>query len=387
MIFHHLVVLLAVVLLLPSCRSGSQEAAKETDPFRQQSCRECHRKIHPELITDLERSIHEHFKVKCEDCHGDDHDQIFGVDGMVSPKQCAAACHVKELKEFEKGAHSKKMNPAKRAALVKYARQAGSCFFSAGCHKTNREHADGSVGSCSVCHPAHAFSALDGKRPEVCVSCHRGPDNPEVWAWEQSKHGILYASRGLASGTATCATCHMPGGDHDDDKGLTHGVLTRVGDPVPTVLKAVNKEDFDRERKHMLKICLRCHGSKLSRKTLRLADELRREGWLRLEEAAGIIRDLHEKKVLSPMPKERAPNPITRHALSLGVKQVFDEQCSEVERRYYEMFLFHYMSSWRAAYHNDPELLWWYDHERLKSDLIFIRNEAHRLLKQAASSE
>ena len=84
-----------------------------------------------------------------------------------------------------------------------------------------RVNPDGSLGSCSACHPRHAFSIAVARQPHVCSQCHLEPDAPAWNVYRESKHGNLYSS--LASHwdfdavpwrlgrdfqAPTCAACH-----------------------------------------------------------------------------------------------------------------------------------------------------------------------------------
>ncbi|NIQ95585.1 MAG: hydroxylamine oxidoreductase [Desulfuromonadales bacterium] len=88
-----------------------------------------------------------------------------------------------------------------------------------------RINPDGSLGSCTYCHPRHTFSVAEARKPETCGQCHLGPDHPQHEIYEESKHGNIYAASGeewnwdVPPGqwgprdivAPTCATCHMSG--------------------------------------------------------------------------------------------------------------------------------------------------------------------------------
>lgn len=84
-----------------------------------------------------------------------------------------------------------------------------------------RVNPDGSLGSCSSCHPRHAFSIQAARQPYVCSQCHLEPDVPAWNVYKESKHGNLFDSfkagwdfdavpwrLGLDFHAPTCATCH-----------------------------------------------------------------------------------------------------------------------------------------------------------------------------------
>ncbi len=84
-----------------------------------------------------------------------------------------------------------------------------------------RVNPDGSLGSCSACHPRHRFSIRAARQPRACGRCHAGPDSPALPVYQQSPHGVLFASTGSSwdldavpwklgehFSAPTCATCH-----------------------------------------------------------------------------------------------------------------------------------------------------------------------------------
>ncbi len=85
-----------------------------------------------------------------------------------------------------------------------------------------RENPDGSIGSCSACHPRHSFSIKIARQPETCGQCHLDPDVPAYNVYKESKHGNIYDAYksewnftnvpwvlGKDFKAPTCATCHV----------------------------------------------------------------------------------------------------------------------------------------------------------------------------------
>jgi len=84
-----------------------------------------------------------------------------------------------------------------------------------------RENPDGSIGSCSSCHPRHSFSIKIARQPETCGQCHLDPDVPAYNVFKESKHGNIYDAYksdwnltnvpwtlGRDFKSPTCAVCH-----------------------------------------------------------------------------------------------------------------------------------------------------------------------------------
>ncbi len=81
---------------------------------------------------------------------------------------------------------------------------------------------DGSIGTCTACHPRHLFSIKQAREPWTCGQCHLGYDHPHIEIYEESKHGNIYDAYGeswnwerlpwrvgVDFNAPTCATCHM----------------------------------------------------------------------------------------------------------------------------------------------------------------------------------
>lgn len=84
-----------------------------------------------------------------------------------------------------------------------------------------RVNTDGSLGSCSSCHPRHRFSLKVARSPATCSQCHKGPDVPAYKIYSVSKHGNIYQAQGGGwnfeavpwtvgrdFSAPTCAACH-----------------------------------------------------------------------------------------------------------------------------------------------------------------------------------
>jgi len=84
-----------------------------------------------------------------------------------------------------------------------------------------RINPDGSIGSCTSCHPRHDFSIETARKPYTCSQCHKGPDVPAYKVYTASKHGNIYSSDkdkyefsnvpwviGEDFLAPTCASCH-----------------------------------------------------------------------------------------------------------------------------------------------------------------------------------
>jgi hypothetical protein len=344
------------------------------------SCHGCHEVLEKKLVDQWRESVHFREGVMCETCHGEDHEEIFSVDGRVSAEVCGE-CHRPEYKDFHKSKHSHLVTgtPYTDRDLNKAYDVAGGCYLTHGCHYTQRRAEDNTVGSCMPCHPSHSASLRVSRSPRVCNKCHQGRDNPQWEVYKNSIHYAIWEVEGERGGGASCVTCHMPGGTHDDSQFINSGLMERQGLPELSFVRIVPREEFIRKRRALIHVCRDCHGTKIAKRSLETADHFLERGAIMVEEAKTIVEKLYRDELLRPMPEEREPNLLTGGTLAMAGRQIFDQHTSEIERRFYRMVMFDFPYLWRGAYHNLPELMLWHANEKMKGDLFFIRNEAYRL--------
>jgi hypothetical protein len=365
--------LLFVLLILPACGFDPVEGAGE-----EQTCRECHRKLNPGLIRDLESSPHENAGVTCETCHGDDHDRIFAVKGEVSPLVCAE-CHPKAWEEFSRSRHGRVLPGTNREPVYReYALTVGGCGTMSGCHAIQRPYPDGSIGRCGSCHPTHAFSNHEARNPRVCIGCHGGKDHPQYEAWLRSAHSLSATSgEGFI---ADCVECH---GTHDVSDAVTHGLSPETASPGKTSIPTLSVEEFRKKRDVMLGRCRKCHGTRFAREALKLADDFRRKWLLMRDEAKSIVAGLQRDGLIEPGHDERLPNPLCGAAARLGGPQLFDFSTSEAENIYFRLHFIDYAALWRAVFHTDPLRVSWEENEAFKEDLNRLRQIDRELRAKA----
>ncbi|HAA73685.1 TPA: hypothetical protein DCE37_01010 [Candidatus Latescibacteria bacterium] len=347
-----------------------------------QTCEGCHRTLDPGIDLAWRKSVHYKANVGCADCHGDDHEAVFAAKGKVSAAQCGV-CHAKEVEDFAGSAHARAEVVAlsdARFIAQSSAMQEEGCMM---CHSTGTRFPDGSVGSCNKCHPGHEFSAEFARQPEACEVCHGGPDHPVSEAYRASTHGILYFLDRDASKYPTCASCHMPEGFHGHVANMTLGQVLNGAvledQYYPAIpMKRISREEFDANRKEMLEVCGRCHGTRFSRESLERADQIKMDADLILAEAKAIIDALYKGKMLDPMPEDRPPNPVVGHALELGGQQLY-EDTSEIEQAFFRLFKFYHPTTFKGAYHNSPDYTHWKGIVFMKMELDKIRSEAKKL--------
>ncbi len=323
----------SIVLLSALALFGSPALASVAEPPERMSeiskeCTNCHKKNDMGLVQMWGDSKHYRAKVGCYECHaadpGDSDAFLHGEKGneklisiIVSPRDCES-CHAVEVKQTEESHHAK----AGRILgsldnLLAEVVEGNSAFITEGfpggnsaaavngcwqCHGSQvkaledgqldpatwpntgigRINPDGSEGACTACHARHSFSVEQARAPETCGKCHMGPDHPHIEVYNESKHGIQYASQkgqlgmdrakwipGEDYSTApTCSTCHM-GATKDQD--VTHDVGMRISwnnrPPISIRPEVSDKKmglpgqhiDWQTRRDNMQDVCAACH--------------------------------------------------------------------------------------------------------------------------------
>jgi hydroxylamine dehydrogenase len=270
-------------------------------------CVVCHRRTTPGIVEQYGVSTMAGAEVGCRDCHevASDYPGSAAHEGtFVLPSPTAAMCeecHTAEVAQYDQSRHalpayvayagseglSEEQRamydgipeggaPAGDAAKMRnalYAKEGPAItrFACEVCHNIGRPNPDGSVGQCQKCHLRHEFSLEQARKPETCNQCHIGPDHPQWEIYQESPHGIAYATGGhrwnweAEAGTLTvndfpaptCATCHMSG---FGATGTTHD----VGDRLTWFLFAPISErrpSWQDNQVRMQSVCQECHST------------------------------------------------------------------------------------------------------------------------------
>ncbi len=294
---------LIVSALIVNARRPAVEVQQPTAQLVEASgkCAECHARETSAIVIEYRRSHHAQKGVTCLDCHravkgqrSIDH-RGFTIADTVTPANCAS-CHQAEYDQFERSRHaapawaavygSAAFTPEQIAYAEQYQPGAvkrppnplvqpeGNTAIGAGCatcHAVGKPHADGSIGSCTVCHARHAASVALARLPTTCGQCHMGPDHSQLEIYSESKHGVLFALRRnqlnldappkqlttMDMSVPTCATCHMSGLNgmnvtHDVTERLSWYLFEAVSTPRP---------GFAQARARMQQMCGNCHAS------------------------------------------------------------------------------------------------------------------------------
>jgi hypothetical protein len=308
-------------------------------------CVVCHKNATPGIVDQFGHSTMAGAKVNCSDCHvvNADYPDAKEHEGAYILSSPTAAmcqkCHQAEVAQFENSRHalpayvavfgSKDLSPEQMAqfqavpegnfdpaksrnAIFALEGPAITRFACESCHNVGKPAADGSVGQCQKCHLRHEFSLEQARKPETCNNCHIGPDHPQWEIYEESAHGIAYATMGNAwnwnadPGTLTtkdfpaptCALCHMSGfgataTTHDVGDRLTWFSAAQV---------SARRPSWEDNKVRMQSICFECHNKEFIDAFYADADKGVEAINLRVKEADTIIQPLIDQKLLTADP-------------------------------------------------------------------------------------
>jgi hydroxylamine dehydrogenase len=310
-IFTTLFILGIFVLLLIGCNSGTEPKTTTSvslsipTSLKQDPCYVCHQLQSPGITEQFATSIMTQNAVTCRSCHevaadypgAQLHNDFYRL-AAPTPAMCQGCHHADQVNQFMQSRHalpayvavmgSRGFNAQQLAAYQSIPE--GNFDFSKtehplavlegdnvitfacmSCHSIGQTNADGSVGRCQSCHIRHTFSIEQARKPETCNACHIGPDHPQWEIYQESAHGIRYATDGqnwnwsAAPGklttsdmpAPTCATCHISAfgktaGTHDVGERLTSYLFSAITTARPS--SAQNQQ-------RMQSVCLQCHSA------------------------------------------------------------------------------------------------------------------------------
>ena len=266
-------------------------------------CVTCHLKENNALVQQWKHSPHaaaQEGQVACYTCHATEKGDILGyqhegafIKTALSPKDCGY-CHEREVKEQQNSHHAAaghimaSLDNVLAEVICSMEDKADAVNGCWQCHGSNltvlkdekgktlkneygavmfdpktypnsgmgRLNPDGFAGACNACHGKHSFRASTARQPENCGKCHLGPDHPQIEIYNESKHGIAYASAMRGPGmnsmniqkagkwvlgkdyytAPTCSTCHM--GSYKKSNGAVEPNTHNVGDRISWNLRA-----------------------------------------------------------------------------------------------------------------------------------------------------
>lgn len=367
------------VLVFVGGRATLSEA-QESVSKESQVCIQCHGRenLGKGIVEQWKASKHYKSGVGCYECHQADPKDADAfkhmgktISTIVSPQDCKT-CHEEEVKQFENSRHSRAAEFIGSLDNVLGEIIEGAPAAISGCKQCHgstvtavegkldpaswpntgigRVNPDGSRGSCSACHSRHSFSKAQARQPEPCGKCHMGPDHPQIEIYNESKHGIKFATlqdlkeMNLESDTwvvgrdysaaPTCATCHMSA---TPSQKATHDVGDRISWTLRPVI-SIKQENWEKKRSAMKDTCNQCH-----------AKESTENFYVQFDEAV----NLWNEKFAKPAKK------IMDHFWDTGklTKAPFDEK---IEWTYYELWHHEGRRARHGASMQGPDFTQWH---------------------------
>jgi len=366
----------------------------QSDASEKESCFSCHRQETPSIVSAWTSSAHAMAQVNCVECHGEEYNSDHSTqhERIVVEAHVCARCHDKAARGHFAGKHgiSFRAGRACTRSQMKTEENAEGCKD---CHEkgaiASRQEVECSrflaqspemqrrgrlmchmvENRCDACHSSHSTDLSIARNPDICGTCHMGPDHPQYEMWESSKHGILFKQKGLKYAPA-CTTCHMPEGTHNVSEGITMGL---AGQAYPQDVR-------EKERDKMLEVCSKCHSKTFAAQNLSDGDAIQQQSMALVKEADKIIRELDQEGLLLPSPSDRPAHPLSGHKLEIGPQMLY-EDLSRVEALFFRMKKFFYVITYKGVFHQNPDYAHWYGNAPLKLALSEIRSEA-ALLKE-----
>jgi len=302
-------------------------------------CAECHYNQNYSVVHEYELSVHARKNVTCLDCHQPAANQEKEEHhGFVIAKHLTAgncrSCHESIYQEFLRSRHAapawaavygqQGLSPEQVAFSEQYqpggtrrpphpfvqleggTAMAGGCEQ---CHSVGRPNSDGTIGTCTACHSRHTSSVALARMPTTCGQCHMGPDHSQIEIYEESRHGILFATqRSLLNLDAdprklttrdmfvpTCATCHMSGINgqkftHDPSERLSYYLANAVTEKRPNYAQA---------QANMKQVCTQCHTASLVNDVYARAEKVVADTNAKVQEAQAIMDGVRKDGVLT----------------------------------------------------------------------------------------
>ncbi len=368
------------------------------------------------MVADFNRSVMSK-ELTCENCHGSSHHSDSDVAKAQLPTiETCKECHPEKVEQYLSGKHAMGLIALQ---AMPYTHKQPKAFIEGqkgcgGCHTlglTNQE-ARKTEGrkyyrygmDCQNCHTRHAFSKAEASEPEACMTCHMGFDHAQWEMYSGSKHGVTYLiNRAIdpknKNRAPKCQTCHMPDGNHrvfsawgflavrlpEKDKewmgyratilkGL--GVLDPNGKPTARLnvvksgkLARLTEEEFQAERKRIVKVCNQCHSPDFVKQNMKNADLMVRESDKLFSRAIEIVAGLYRDGII----KKRTDYPAYPDLLT------FYDVNTKVEEVLYEMFMDHRMKMFQGSFHMNYDYSTWYGFAKMKKDLVEIEHLAKQM--------
>src|SRR5579871_3376673 len=368
-------------------------------------CAECHSQVTPAVVHEFEMSRHaQSGKVNCLDCHqAKTGQETLDHNGFIIAKHLTAQncsqCHRSEYDQYLRSRHaapswaavggpgdftaeqvafSEKYHPGwvKRAANPLVAIEGPEavnkgCYQ---CHDVGKPNNDGTIGSCTKCHARHVASVELARSPRTCGQCHMGPDHSQIEIYEESKHGVLFASQKdhfnlsppgakLTTGdmpVPTCATCHMGGiegigSTHDTTERLSYYLFAPVSELRPNAQLG---------QARMQEVCLKCHTRPKIEEFYRNAEAVIATTNRRVSESQALMKQLYDQKLLTAKP--------------------FDER---IEFLAFDLWHYYGRTAKHGAFMGGADFVQWHGYYEMVNKIAEIKQTAGELQREHGNAE
>ena len=342
-----IVVLGVAIIILAIGQAGTPVDLGEVDVLANNTdeCVTCHREASPGIVEQFGHSTMAAAEVTCRDCHQVSADYPGAVEHegdyiLASPSTAMCeVCHEAEVAQYYQSRHSlpswvavvgsKDLSPElmamyeaipegsfapdkARNAIAAIEGPVLTPFTCESCHSIGAPAMDGSVGRCQKCHIRHSFSLEQARKPDTCNNCHIGPDHPQWEIYQESAHGIMYATMGetwnweaeagnlsvVDFPAPTCALCHMSG---FGTSGTTHD----VGDRLTWYLFASISErrpGWQDNMARMQSVCFECHNENFITDLYAAADPATEQINGYVQDSNDLMAPLQEQGLLTSEP-------------------------------------------------------------------------------------
>ncbi len=392
--------LVAAILILQTPRQLANPTPVDSLASSTDSCVTCHRSASPGIVQQFSHSSMAANKVSCRDCHevaasfpGAVAHQGSTITNHPTTAMCQK-CHQAETAQFQQSRHgapawvayagSAALTPAQMTVYQSIpegqyspskARNAIGAlegpqitqFACETCHSVGQPQVDGSIGDCVKCHARHEFSLEQARKPETCNACHIGPDHPQWEIYQESPHGIAYATNGqnwnwnAEPGTLTvsdfpaptCATCHFSG---FGASGTTHD----VGDRLSWYLFGTvsdRRPAYQDNKTRMQAVCLECHNKNFVDDFYARADQGTDAVNLKVKSGDTIMAPLTAAKLLTDKP--------------------FDQP---IEFEYFELWHHWGRTAKFGMWMQGPDYTQWHGAYEMEKALVNLKDMADQLL-------
>jgi hypothetical protein len=147
-------------------------------------------------------------------------------------------------------------------------------------------------------------------------------------------------------------------------------------------MRTITPGEFDQRRAKMVALCGDCHSRGFASKNLADADTIKADVDALLWDPVMRIRGLWWDRLLDPMPSNRPANPIFGQALVLGGQQLYGGT-SAIEQLFFYTYKYDHVSTFKGAYHINPDYSHWFGWSEVNQDLDLIKGEESKLRRLA----